>query len=121
MQKTARAGQWSGRQDEAEVQHQQAVLEDKDGNVHQIILSYSHAIKIRSKSTQQWDSDVYLESLLARRLPYVFEGLVVFKEVLATSDVHLEERHGETGRHRLQLSGAGVKLDFQVFRFKNLL
>lgn len=35
---------------------------------------------------------VYLKSLFAHRLLYVFEGLVVIEEVLSTNHVHLEDR-----------------------------
>lgn len=46
---------------------------------------------------------VYLKSLFAHRLLYVFEGLVVIEEVLSTNHVHLEDR---TERHWWRLSGA---------------
>lgn len=35
---------------------------------------------------------VYLKSLFAHRLLYVFEGLVVIEEVLSTNHVHLEDK-----------------------------
>lgn len=82
------------------MQHQQAVLEDKDGKVDQNIKTGSTfpfaRNQIQLKTTRLCNSDVYLESLLARRPPYVFEGLVGLEEVLATSNVHLEERNRET-------------------------
>lgn len=82
------------------MQHQQAVLEGKDGRVDQNIKTGStvpfarHQIQL--KTTCLSNADGYLESLLARRLSYVFEGLVVLEEVFATGDVHLEERNRET-------------------------
>lgn len=82
------------------MQHQQAVLEDKDGKVDQNIKTGSTfpfaRNQIQLKTTCLCKSDVYLESPLASRLPYVFEGLVVLEEVLATSNIHLEERKRET-------------------------
>lgn len=82
------------------MQHQQAVLEDKDGKVDQNIKTGSTfpfaRNQIQLKTTSLCNSDVYLESLLASRPPYVFEGLVGLEEVLATSNVHLEERNRET-------------------------
>lgn len=46
---------------------------------------------------------VYLKSLFAHRILYVFEGLVVIEEVLSTNHVHLEDK---TERDWWRLSGA---------------
>lgn len=83
------------------MQHQQAVLEGKDGKVDQNIktgsTSPSARDQIQLKTTCLCNSGVYLERLLARGHAYVFEGLVVLEEVLATSNVHLEERNSGDG------------------------
>lgn len=61
------------------------------------------------------NSGAYLESLLARRLPYVFEGLVVLQKVLATSNVHLEETNSSTPAMVKQTT----YVEFQVFTLKH--
>lgn len=85
-----------GGQDQAEVQHQQTILEQSGDKTKRITQNYSW-LSTKIPSSEWWFVrtgcfyGAYLQRLLAHRALDVFEWLVVIQEVISANHIHLQE------------------------------